>query len=192
MIYARDVTNSKFSQFLDTNEIYEEWTLRWVLPQCNVDSSIGLFGIKIKKYWEEPGFWKITPELGSQAELKGKYELATSGVSMSTYKASVENATRSLPEDARMLIDYLIEDRENASSNARFKREWHVAALQAKPKPSCGFNRSWVKSSKHTDWLVMIKGETIDHISRKRPDRWGDPWRKTKSRRSNSVRFKAG
>jgi hypothetical protein len=123
IIYARDVTDSKSSNFLDTNEIYEEWTFRWNVPKRGPQKSFGLFGIKVKQYWEDPGFWSTSLELRSQAELKEKYELAKSGISGPTYKASVEKAIRSLPEELRELIDVLIEDREEATSNEHFKRQ---------------------------------------------------------------------
>jgi hypothetical protein len=157
--------------------------LKWNLPISDIKRSLILFGIKVKLQTEEPAYWRIYPELRSQAELREKHELATRGVSGSTYRASVEKALRALPEHARELIDYLFEDREEASSNERFKRRWCIAALQPKQKPSYGPDGGWIKCSKNTDWLVLIKGETVDGVARKRQGRWEDPWRKPTPRR---------
>jgi hypothetical protein len=104
-------------------------------------------------------------------------------MSESKYRSSVDKAIKAFPEDARNLIDWLIEDRSEATNNERFMRQWSVVAVRPKAKHTYREGKKLVKSVKRSDWLIMIKGETLRKVERRRPDRWDDPWRKPSSRR---------
>lgn len=151
--------------------------LRWNEPRKDIRKSRTVIGIKFKEYYEDPGFWGLDPELRSQTELKEAYGNLTANISHSKYRASVDKVIRSLPSDAREEIEGLIEDRQKASCNEKFRRQWCVVAVRPKIKHHFG-GEGFFKSSKNQDWLVMIKGETADRTDRKRPARWEDPWRK--------------
>ena len=142
-----------------------------------------LIGLKFAEYEEKPGYWGLYPELRSQAELKEKHELAACGVSKSKYEASIEKTIRALPTDAQKSLYILAHDREWASCRG-FRCHWYVAAIEPKHKQSSFFGLS----SKCTEWLVMIKGETIDEGMKGRPVRSGDPWMKPMSREEFKAR----
>lgn len=103
-------------------------------------------------------------------------------MSESKYRCSIDKAIKALPEHARDLIDWLVEDRTEATNNERFIRQWTVAAVRPKEKHVYRTGKKLVKNVKNTDWLIMIKGETLGAAERSRPDRWDDPWRKPRPR----------
>jgi hypothetical protein len=162
---------------LDTKEVLEEWRLRWSGSKKYITQSVKFLGLKVKRYDEDPGFWGIDPELCSQSELQDTLRHLMSNTSPANYRASVNKAMRALPEQARETVEGLVELRTQSTSNYQFKRQWGVVAVRPKIKNHFGGD-SWFKSVKSQDWLIMIKGETLDHTERRRPDRWDDPWRK--------------
>ena len=167
----------------DAKVVYEEWLLSYHGRRSVVRRSWGLLGLKVKEYNEETDYWDIEPELRSQSELKAAHENATSSVSESKNRSSVDKAIKALPQHARDLIDWLVEDRMEATNNDNFIRQWSVAAVRPKEKHVYRQGKKLVKNVKSTDWLIMIKGETLGCTARTRPGRWSDPWRKPIPRR---------
>jgi hypothetical protein len=167
----------------DTKVVYEEWLLSYHCLRSVVRRSWGLLGLKVKEYDEETEYWDIEPELRSQSELKAAHENATSCFSESKYRSSIDKAIKALPQHARDLIDWLVEDRTEATNNEKFIRQWSVAVVRPKEKHVYHTGKKLVKNVKSTDWLIMIKGETLGCAERTRPDRWDDPWRKPRPRR---------
>jgi hypothetical protein len=104
-------------------------------------------------------------------------------MSESKYRASVDKALKAFPEYARDLIDWLIQDRADATNNEKYMRQWSIAAVRPREKHAYREGKKLVKAVKGSDWLIMIKGETVGKVERRRPDRWEDPWRKSSPRR---------
>ena len=148
--------------------------MRWSYPQKDVRRSWGLFGIRIKESYEECGFWYVDPEIRSQDELKELHKVAVDGMSTEKHRAAIEKAIRAIPKDGGDLIDRLIEDREDATSTWKVKRKWSVVAVRTQKKNPYSSSKKAGKSEKDTDWYVVIKGETVDHVKRIRPHRQGD------------------
>jgi hypothetical protein len=172
-IYSYDSTDDIFS---NATEIFEEWLLRWNEPRRDVNSSFGILGIRVKSYEERAAYWGVDPELRSQAELQDMYVRLIKSTSESRNAALVDRAMRKLPVDAREEVECLLEDREKASSNDRFRRQWTVVCVRPKAKYHYG-GEGFFKSAKSQDWLIMLKGETVDRVIRKLPDRFEDAWR---------------
>lgn len=165
-------------EFLDSSEeVLEEWLLRFTEPKKELRGGISFLGLSLKRFDEDGGFWGIDPELRSQNELQDALHALISRVSEAKYRASVEKAMRALPADARETVECLLEDRERNTSNYKFTRTWSVVAVRPKMKYHFG-GEGLFKSAKRQDWLIMIKGQTLDQAKRKRPTRWEDPWRK--------------
>jgi len=169
----------------ETKVVFEEWLLSHHNPRSTVRRSWGLMGLKIKECEEEAEYWDIEAKLRSQGELQSAYKNATSSTTASKYQASLDKAVKALPEHARDLIDWLIQDRHEATNNEKFVRQWSVVAVRPKEKHAYRAGRKLVKSTKDSDWLIMIKGETVGKVERKRPHRYDDPWRKPAPRRSH-------
>lgn len=162
--------------------------MKWNEPRRDARKSWSILGIKLKEYFDDPGFWGMDPELRSQEELRVAYEALTTNVSLSKHRTSVEKTIRALPEEARESIEGLVEDRQQASSNEKFRRQWSVIAVRPKIKHHYG-GEGFFKSAKSHDWLIMLKGETVDRTERKRPNRWDDPWRKPYQPRPRRRRY---
>jgi len=156
--------------------MYEEWLLRWNEPLRDARKSWSLFGIKIKESFDEEGFWGSDPNFVSQAEMKERHEYAAADKSESQHMEAMQKAIRAIPKYGGSHIDTLLEDRVNASTNAKVKRKWTVVAVQAKQKFPYSSKKKWGKNHHYTDWLVTIKGETVDREKRTRSYRWEDPW----------------
>ena len=119
----------------------------------------------------------------SQDELKEQHKLATDGMSTEQHRAAIEKGIRAIPRDGGDLIDRLIEDREDATSTWKVRRKWSVVALRTQKKNPYSSSKKAGKSENETDWYVIIKGETVDHVKRILPHRRGDPWFKPAVRR---------
>jgi len=172
----------------EPTEIYEEWLLRWNEPTRNANKSWGIFGIRLKSYFEEEGFWGTDPEYRTQDELKEQEKYASADLSPAKHKEAMQKIIRSIPKEGGFSIDTLIEDRTEASSHEDAKRQWSVVAVRPKQKfPYAGSKKKWGKNPDYTDWLVTIKGETVDTKERSRSFRREDPWRR-RSRSPISIR----
>jgi len=84
-----------------------------------------------------------------------------------------------MPDEAQWEIQKLIESRETASSNETVRREWEVVGFTERPRrkitPETG---KWWKMGKKglVEWVVVIRGETVDRKNRVMPCKHEDPW----------------
>jgi hypothetical protein len=60
-------------------------------------------------------------------------------------------------------------------------------AVRSQEKYPYSSSKKWGKSPLTTDWLITIKGETVDTIKRHRPYIMEDPWRNRASYRERSF-----
>ena len=85
-----------------------------------------------------------------------------------------------MPDEAQWEIQKLIESRESASSNENIRREWEVVAFAERPrrKITHEMKGKWWKGGKKglVEWVVVIRGETVDRKSRVMPCKHEDPW----------------
>jgi hypothetical protein len=161
-----------------TEEIYEEWILIWNEPFRNVNHSWGLFGLHFNSYYVDSGYRKTDPEYRTQGEMKEQEKFATAGKSPAKHKETMQKILQGLPKNGCISIDHLLEDRHKASSHERAKREWTVVAVRPIQKYPYGSAKKWGKDPKFTNWLVTIKGVTIDTEERSRSYERDDPWQK--------------
>jgi hypothetical protein len=84
-----------------------------------------------------------------------------------------------MPDEAQWEIQKLIESRETASSNENVRREWEVVGFTERPRrkitPETG---KWWKGGKKglVEWVIVIRGETVDRKNRVMPCKHEDPW----------------
>lgn len=175
------MTNSIFrpDEKLETpDEMYEEWLLRWYEPLRDARKSWSLFGISVKESFDEKGFWGIDPNFVAQAEMKERHQYAAADKSESQHMEAMQKAIRAIPKHGGSQVDALLEERVNATTSAKAKRKWTVVAVQAKQKFPYSSKKNWGKNHHYTDWLVTIKGETVDREKRTKTYRCEDPWAK--------------
>jgi len=115
---------------------------------------------------------------GSQEIMRAREEKMKSAESI----ASLEKKLASLPAQIRREISYLIQDREKLSSNNKFTRSWKLIDIEPKPPSLPVASSSWIAwwrgQSSVTDWLIVLKGETVEGIWDSNPVRFDDPFRK--------------
>jgi hypothetical protein len=84
-----------------------------------------------------------------------------------------------MPDEAQCEIQNLMESRDKASSNENVKREWKVVAFRERPRRKISPEKGkwWQRRKKGLiDWVVVIKGETVDRKTRVMPSKHEDPW----------------
>ena len=148
-------------------EIYEEWQLKWFPPIRNLRRSWSFLGLRIKGYFEDRGFWDTDPELRTQAEMKEQHDLASANLSPSKHREAMQKAIQSIPKYGGFHIDQLLEERAEASS-IDAKRVWSVVAVRPKQKLPYSSKKKWGKDPRYTNWLITIKGETVDNLEQDR------------------------
>ena len=95
-----------------------------------------------------------------------------------------------LDDKAQWEIQKLVESRDKASTNDKVKREWEVVAFQTRPrrKISAPIEKKWWKKGKEplVEWVMVLRGETIDHLKRVMPVKHEDPWKKREGKAEKS------
>lgn len=170
-----------YSNFIDTKEVFEEWTLRWFRAQKQQSDTKSIFGIECKRFFVLRAVWARIPETRSQDELRKSYSILASQAPESKRRASVLKTIKKLPRDGRESLEELVEDRQRATSNIKFKRQWSIVQVEQKTRHQYG-GSNFFKSVKDYDWRIVLKGETVDQADRNQPNIWSDPWRKSLDR----------
>ncbi|KAL2074718.1 hypothetical protein VTL71DRAFT_8497 [Oculimacula yallundae] len=175
-------SSSDSESLLVVPEIYEEWKMIWSEPYKNVNKSWGFMGLKFKSYFEDPSFWETFSEFRTQGEMKEQHEFAAANLSPAKHKEAMQKLIQAIPHKFGYEIDRLLESRTEASSGANAKRQWTVVSIRPQQKYPYGSAKKWGKDPVYTNFLVTIKGETIDTVERSRPlTRREDPWRRKRS-----------
>lgn len=166
-----------FRNFKDDEDVYEEWLLQYHGLDRSPDRSYSFLGFKFKEFFENPAYWTTNAELRSQSEMKEQYLFASAGMSPAKHKDAMKKAIQMIPKDGGHHIDTLIQERNDTCSDERIKRQWSVAAVRPQQKYPYSSSKKWGKVPETTDWLITIRGETVDTVERYRPHRREDPWR---------------
>lgn len=143
-----------------------------------MNRSWGFLGLKFKTYYEDSGYWESIAEYRTQGEMKEQHQFAAADLSPVKHKEVLQKAIQAVPQKFGIEIDLLIEDRTEASSSEDAKREWSVVSVRPQQRYPYGSAKNWGKDPQYTNWLVTIRGETIDNVERSRSNRRDDPWRK--------------
>jgi hypothetical protein len=152
--------------------------LRWNEPFKAVNRSRGFLGLTFNSYHVEQGFWGTDPEFRTVEEMKEQEKFAAADKSPAKHKEAMQKILQALPKKGGIAIDHLLDERTQASSHQDAKREWSVVAVRPTQKFPYGSAKKWGKDPKTTDWLVTIKGITIDTKDRSRSFRRDDPPRR--------------
>lgn len=114
--------------------------------------------------------------------MEEQHHFAAGDLSPAKHKEAMQKAIQAVPKKFGFEIDNLIESRNVASSNEGAKRQWTVVAIRPQQKYPYGSAKKWGKDPAYTNWLVTIKGETVDKVERSRAlTRRDDPWRRQRS-----------
>lgn len=114
--------------------------------------------------------------------MKEQHQFAAADLSPAKHKEAMQKAIQAIPKKLGHEVDRLLEDRTEASSHEEAKRTWTVVSVRPQQKYPYGSAKKWGKDPAYTDFLITIKGETVDNVERSRAlTRREDPWRRARS-----------
>lgn len=151
-----------------------------------MDKSWGFLGLKLKSYYEDVGYWATESELRTEAEMREQEMIAGADMTYPQAQALLRKALQALPKKGGLEIDRLLNERTECTSHEEAKREWIVVAVRPKQKYAYGSSKKWGKDPLTTDWLVTLRGTTIDTENRSRSYRGHDPFLARQASRSRS------
>jgi hypothetical protein len=131
-IYFDEVTLIQLVRPLQGNKVvYEEWVLQYHRENRKPDYSHSFLGLKIKGFYEEPGFGSINAELKSQIEMKDQHLVAAADMSATKHKDAIKKAIQIIPKDGGLHINNLIKERTVSCSD-----ESHTSVVGCGSEPS--------------------------------------------------------
>jgi hypothetical protein len=104
---------------------------------------------------------------------------ALGGLSQAEHEAEFKKAILAMNEKAQWEIQKLLESRDKASSSDTIKRNWEVVAFNTRPRRKITESaKKWWKKGKKplVEWVLILKGETVDHQKRVTPAKHENPW----------------
>ena len=177
------------SQFVESQEVYEYWVLQKMEGESRVRSSWRFLGLTVNECMDDMSY-TLDGKPRLQSEMKAKdYETRTEE-EYRAREAYIAATVASLSYRFQNELSLLLQDRERASSNMRYLREWNIIDIQPlKPKIATkakSWSGWWKGAGGITQWGVIIKGETTLKqeagsaygASIKIPDRFSDPFGK--------------
>jgi hypothetical protein len=162
------------------DSIQELWLLRRNEAKRQLKRSIAFFGVKwYASHSYVPESFYLKPLPSCAADISSIVNESRGSVSHSQHLANLKRKVLKMPDEAQWEIQKLIESRETASSNENIRREWEVVGFTERPRrkitPETG---KWWKMGKKglVEWVIVIRGETVDRKSRVMPCKHEDPW----------------
>lgn len=174
-----------FRQFLDIKEVYESWKIqRTDLNQISnaapTRSGWSFLGLQVYEYIDCTN-WFVNGQPKSQEDLKEENEVVRSGVVTPEHKKKLDKLLLSTHPRVMQEINFLLEDRQNATRTDRFTRRWQLIDVKPEINPS-SWKLWW--QPKPTAWEIIIKAATVDGDHPPVPPaRWQDPFRKPRESR---------
>jgi hypothetical protein len=139
-----------------------------------------VFGIKwFTHHRHEPASYYIKAIPSNGSEIKNLRAECRGASTDAEHQSQLKKKILKLPDEAQWEIQKLTESRDNASSNGNVKREWEVVAFQERPRRKISPEKGkWYQRSKKgpVEWVIVLKGETVDHKTRVMPNKHEDPW----------------
>ncbi len=180
--------SSSSSTTIYEDSIQEIWLLRHNQPKCKTKHSISFFGIKwYTSHTIEPASYYVKPVSSCLSEIKDIRIQCQGHSSEADYQTSLRKAILKMDDDAQWEIQRLLEARETASSSDSVRRDWDVVAFMERPRryisaSSVPQEKKWYRRTSKlakkelVEWVLVLKGETVDRRSRALPSKNEDPW----------------
>jgi hypothetical protein len=172
------LTSSSVTAFDDP--IQEVWLLRRNEAKRKLERSRSLLSIEwYASHSYEPATFYVTALPYYAPEIKSLRAECRGTSTDSQHQAQLKKTILKMPDEAQWEIQKLTESRDKASSNANVKREWEVVAFKERPRRKITpEKRGSLQGGKKglVEWVIVIKGETVDHKARVMPSKHEDPW----------------
>jgi hypothetical protein len=172
------LTSSSVTAFDDP--IQEVWLLRRNEAKRKLERSRSLLSIEwYASHSYEPATFYVTALPYYAPEIKSLRAECRGTSTDSQHQTQLKKTILKMPDEAQWEIQKLTESRDKASSNANVKREWEVVAFKERPRRKITpEKRGSLQGGKKglVEWVIVIKGETVDHKARVMPSKHEDPW----------------
>jgi hypothetical protein len=165
------------------DSIEEVWLLRRNEPRKTLKTSTNFFGIKVVSSYthEDVCSYYVKPVQSCVADIKDIPARALGNLTESEHQVNSKNEVLTLEDKAQWEIQKLLESRDKASSNDNVRRLWEVVAFQTQPRKKISEpseNKWWKRGKKALiEWVMVLRGETMDYQKRTMPVKLGDPWK---------------
>jgi hypothetical protein len=175
-------TTSSVSSTVFDDSIFETWLLRCNPQKTTTKRRLSIFGIPIcGKHTITPGGYYVKPVSSCLSEIKDLRKQCQGKLSEYEHQKRLKKAILRMHDDAQWEIQRLVEARENASSSDAVKRVWNVVSFMERPRRniSCSSSGRWrwfARGKEAVEWVLVLKGETLDHRCRTLPAKHEDPW----------------
>ncbi|EPE34238.1 hypothetical protein GLAREA_07251 [Glarea lozoyensis ATCC 20868] len=177
-------------QFVKPKAVYEYWILQKIEGESRVRSTWKFFGLTAREMMDDTSY-TVEGKPRPQEEMKAKDEETRTEAEYHAREASIKATISTLSYRFQNELVLLMQDRERASSNVRFLREWSIVDIQPlKPKVTTkaqSWSGWWNGEGGISQWGCILKGETSfkqeagkDYAANVRfPDRFRDAFRKS-------------
>lgn len=163
------------------DSIYETWLLRYNPQRKTINRTTSIFGIPIHNtHTITAANYYVKPVSSCLSEIKDLRRQCQGIHSESEHRKKFSKTILGMHDDAQWEIQRLIEAREKATSGESVKRVWSVVAFMERPRRSIAtpLGRKWYNKTRKesVEWVMVLKGETLDHRCRAMPGKHEDPW----------------
>lgn len=163
------------------DSIYETWLLRYNPQRKTTKRTTSIFGIPVRStHTITAANYYVKPVSSCLSEIKDLRKQCQGVLSEGDHRKKFSKTILGMDDDAQWEIQRLIEAREKATSGDNVKRVWHVVAFMERPRRSIAspVGRKWYKKNgkESAEWVMVLKGETLDHRCRTMPGKHEDPW----------------
>jgi hypothetical protein len=174
------------------DSIEEAWLLRRNVPKKTLKNSTNIFGVNVASFYkhEDVSAYYVKPLQTCAEDIEDIRARAIGNSSEHEHQASLKKIVLGLEDKAQWEIQRLVESRDRGSSNENVRRLWEVVAFQTQPRrkiSDTSERKSWWRAKEPlVEWVMILRGVTIDHQKRTTPVKLGDPW-KAKENANNST-----
>ncbi|KAN0122658.1 hypothetical protein V8E51_000984 [Hyaloscypha variabilis] len=163
------------------DSIQELWLLRRNEAKRTLKHTRSFLGLKW--FWQhlhEPATFYVKPLPSCASDISSLRAEARGSSSDMQHLSQLRKKILKMPDDAQWEIQKLVEARERASSGENVRREWEVVAFVERPrrKISPQEGKWWEVGRKKglVEWVLVLRGETVDRKMRVLPVKHEDPW----------------
>jgi len=171
---------------MHSDSIHETWLLRCNRPKKDLKSRTSLFGVPLLSTHTYSAItYYVKPCLSSPSETLSLLSTCQSTLneSPSEHLTSLRKRVLTMPDDAQWEIQKLIEARQKACSSNKVRRSWEVVGLMERNRRKlapCDHDRKWwsiKRNQKVVEWVLVLKGETVDGEKRVLPEKHENAWK---------------
>ncbi|CZR51169.1 uncharacterized protein PAC_01044 [Phialocephala subalpina] len=186
------------SDTVSTDTKFETYLLRRNPSTRTLKSSTRIFNIPFlvhKTHTHKEATHYIKPLPSSASEISLFRIQSQASLSPAQHMIYIKKRILAMPDDAQWEIQKLCESKESATSSSKVRREWEVVGFVERPRRKINHasvqKRRWWRRSNRVDkrdlveWVLVLKGETVDKQERIMPGKNSNPWEEKKPKQES-------